>query len=89
MEVRRAYSYISSIKRAWPACLESIKTVQLAQEILIYKEDYIKDLAGTGMFSPKPYLLHVYICFSTLPPQKSFKWPHGILLLAKSLQSGS
>lgn len=47
-EVDFAYRYIADLREAWPECLKGVKTAQLAQEMLIYKESYIQDLGQTG-----------------------------------------
>ena len=44
-----AYSYIADLREAWPECLKGIKTAQLVQETLMYKEKFIKELGQTGL----------------------------------------
>ena len=51
-KIEQALEYIAELREAWPECLKGIKTVQLAQEMLMYKEDYIKEIAQTGYPSP-------------------------------------
>ena len=43
-----AYRYIADLRAAWPECLKGVKTAQLAQEMLMYKENYIQDIGTTG-----------------------------------------
>ncbi len=43
-----AYQYIADLRESWPECLKGVKTAQLAQELLMYKENYIQEIAQTG-----------------------------------------
>lgn len=47
-EVDFAYRYIADLRQAWPECLRGVKTEQLAQEMLFYKESYIQEIGQTG-----------------------------------------
>lgn len=47
-ECEDAQKLIGLIKSAYPEVLTAIKTKQLAQEMLLYKEDHIGDVARTG-----------------------------------------
>ena len=39
---------MAGLRDAFPEVLKGIKTAQLAQEMLIYKEDYISEIGQTG-----------------------------------------
>ena len=47
-ECGKALRYLAEIKVAFPEVLQAIKSKQLAQEILLFKEDQIGNLAKTG-----------------------------------------
>ena len=47
-EVDFAYRYIADLRESWPECLRGVKTAQLAQEMLMYKENYIQAIGQTG-----------------------------------------
>lgn len=47
-QVEQAFRFIADMKDAFPEVLKGIKTAQLAQEMLIYKEDFIAEIAQTG-----------------------------------------
>lgn len=47
-ECGKALRYLAEIRLAFPEVLQAIKSKQLAQEILLYKEDQIGMLARTG-----------------------------------------
>lgn len=47
-QVEKAYQYIAQLRIGWPECMQGIKTAQLAQEMLMYKEGYISELGQTG-----------------------------------------
>lgn len=47
-ECEEAQRLIGLIKSSYPEVLTSIKTKQLAQEILLYKAEHIADVARTG-----------------------------------------
>jgi hypothetical protein len=47
-ECQEAQRLIGLIRSAYPEVLTAIKTKQLAQEMLLYKEDHIDDVARTG-----------------------------------------
>ena len=47
-ECEEAQALIGHIRAAYPEVLTAIKTKQLAQEMLLYKEDHIGDVARTG-----------------------------------------
>lgn len=47
-ECGKALRYLAEIKVAFPEILQAIKSKQLAQEILLFKEDQIGSLAKTG-----------------------------------------
>ncbi len=46
--MEEAYAFIAQLRDAWPESFRAIKTAQLAQEMLMYKEDYIQEIAETG-----------------------------------------
>ncbi len=48
-ECEAAYEYIGDLRDAFPEVLRAIKTKQLAQEMLMHKEEYIQEIARTGM----------------------------------------
>ena len=43
-----ALRFLAEVRLAFPEVLQAIKTKQLAQEILLFKEDHIVNLAKTG-----------------------------------------
>ena len=43
-----ARRHLAAVKAAMPEVLTAIKTKQLAQELLLYKEDHLEDIAKTG-----------------------------------------
>ena len=43
-----ARRHLAAVKAAVPEVLTAIKTKQLAQELLLYKEDHLHDIAKTG-----------------------------------------
>lgn len=47
-ECGKALRYLAEIRLAFPEVLQAIKSKQLAQEILLFKEDQIGMLARTG-----------------------------------------
>ena len=47
-----AHRLIGQVRAAYPEVLTAIKTTQLAQEMLLYKEDHIGDVARTGARTP-------------------------------------
>ncbi len=47
-ECEEAQRLIAHIREAYPEVLTAIKTKQLAQEMLLYKDDHIGDVARTG-----------------------------------------
>ena len=47
-ECAAALRFLAEVKLAFPEVLQAIKTKQLAQEILLFKEDHIVNLAKTG-----------------------------------------
>ena len=47
-ECAAALRFLAEVKLAFPEVLQAIKTMQLAQEILLFKEDHIFNLAKTG-----------------------------------------
>ena len=47
-ECREAQKLLGMIKTAFPEVLTAIKTKQLAQEILLNKEEHIGEVAKTG-----------------------------------------
>ena len=47
-ECEEARALIAHIRAAYPEVLTAIKTKQLAQEMLLYKEDHIGDVARPG-----------------------------------------
>ena len=47
-EVTEAYKFVASLRDAFPEVLKGVKTAQLAQELLIYKEDYLSEIGKTG-----------------------------------------
>eukprot|EP00884_Botryococcus_braunii_P023323 jgi/Botrbrau1/9675/Bobra.0201s0009.1 len=44
-----AQKLLAHIKEAYPEVLRSIKTTQLAQELLLYKEELLKEIGATGL----------------------------------------
>ena len=48
-ERRQAWQQLQNIRAAFPEVLTAIKTKQLAQELLLFKEDHIQDVGRTGM----------------------------------------
>lgn len=44
-----ALQYIAAVKAAFPEVLQAIKTLQLAQEMLMFKEAYLSEIGKTGM----------------------------------------
>ena len=46
---REALRYIAAMKESFPEVLQTIKTHQLAQEMLLYKEAYLKEIHKTGV----------------------------------------
>lgn len=57
-----ARRHLAAIKAAASEVLTAIKTKQLAQELLLYKEDHLQDIAKTGARGPtrkhlQPYAL--------------------------------
>eukprot|EP00884_Botryococcus_braunii_P017513 jgi/Botrbrau1/4445/Bobra.0348s0033.1 len=44
-----AQRLLAQIKEAYPEVLRSIKTTQLAQELLLYKEELLKEIGETGL----------------------------------------
>lgn len=55
-ECEEAQKLIRLIKSSYPEVLTSIKTKQLAQEILLHKASHIGDVAKTGEPSQPPIL---------------------------------
>lgn len=47
-EVQRAYGFVADLRDAFPEVLKGVKTAQLAQEMLIHKEQYLAEIAQTG-----------------------------------------
>ena len=45
---RHALRYIAAMKESFPEVLQTIKTHQLAQELLLYKEAYLHEIHKTG-----------------------------------------
>jgi hypothetical protein len=43
-----ARRHLAAVKAAAPEVLTAIRTKQLAQELLLYKEDHLQDIAKTG-----------------------------------------
>ena len=54
-EREAAHHLIGHIRAAYPEVLTGIKTKQLAQEMLLFKEDHIDDVARTGAHAPLAY----------------------------------
>lgn len=50
-EVEQAFRFIRDLRDAFPEVMKGIKTGQLAQEMLIYKEEYIQEIGQTGIDS--------------------------------------
>ncbi|CAL8460804.1 g335 [Coccomyxa elongata] len=84
-ECEKAQRLIALIKRSYPEVLTSIKTKQLAQEILLHKAEHIGDVAKTGLVEDqevesmndlveqKLKKLHYF------PPQFHIQAPHTML----------
>lgn len=61
-----ALQYLAEIRQAFPEVLQAIKTKQLAQEILLYQEERIGDIAKTGKLSFSYYEGHCCLTRPTL-----------------------
>jgi hypothetical protein len=48
----KAQKLLAQIKEAYPEVLRGIKTTQLAQELLLYKEELLKEIGETGTAPP-------------------------------------
>ena len=70
-EVEAAYSFIGDLRDAFPEVLKGIKTAQLAQEMLIYKEEYIDEIGRTGRSHRPPDSRLWFACLSDLSPMMS------------------
>jgi hypothetical protein len=44
----KAQLFLAQIKGAYPEVLRAIKTTQLAQELLLYKEEMLQEIGETG-----------------------------------------
>ncbi len=51
-----ALRFLVEVRLAFPEVLQAIKTKQLAQEILLFKEDHIVNLAKTGLLHNIPVI---------------------------------
>ena len=67
-EVEEAYAFIGDLRDAFPEVLKGIKTAQLAQEMLIYKEEYIDEIGRTGMSRRPPESPLWFACSSNPSP---------------------
>ena len=54
---RQALRFVSNMKGAFPEVLQTIKTHQLAQELLLYKEAYLHVVHKTGRLSRQSVLM--------------------------------
>lgn len=45
---RQALQYIAAMRSAFPEVLRAIKTLQLSQEMLVFKEAYLAEVGKTG-----------------------------------------
>ena len=57
-----ALRFLVEVRLAFPEVLQAIKTKQLAQEILLFKEDHIVNLAKTGMLPNLPGTSLLQLC---------------------------
>ena len=48
MQRLQALQYIASLRGAFPEVLQAIKTLQLAQEMLLFKGTYLNEIGKTG-----------------------------------------
>ena len=64
-ECQEAQRLLGMIKTAFPEVLTAIKTKQLAQEILLNKEEHIGDVEKTGMHPGTSPVMLVKRCLHT------------------------
>lgn len=53
-QLAAAQMLLAEIKEAFPEVMRSIKTTQLAQELLLYKEELLKEIGETGTYLSSP-----------------------------------
>ena len=58
MQRLKALQYIAAMRAAFPEVLQAIKTHQLSQEMLLFKETYLAELGKTGDYANSA----IYVC---------------------------
>ncbi len=57
-QLRTAERYLHALRMAYPEVMASIRTKQVAQEMLLVKEAYVHELKASGNYVPQ----QIFVC---------------------------